>query len=227
MESREYVLQGRKVTVCTEGSACHLIIMPADEHTMNDLSQLVAHISQQGAAPFALCAFEVQDWNRELSPWDAPAVFGDEPFGHGAADTLKYIENVVIPFLRDEGTGDMPLVLGGYSLAGLFSLWCGYESSAFDAICAASPSVWYPGWKEFADSHKFKAGRCYLSLGDREHKTGNKTLKTVAERITEQYELLCRELPPCDVCLEWNEGNHFRDVTQRMSKGFAWSIDHA
>ena len=27
------------------------------------------------------------------------------------------------------------------------------------------------------------------------------------------------------VTLEWNEGNHFVDVPERMAKGFAWCID--
>ena len=33
---------------------------------------------------FRLLTFQVTDWNNDLSPWEAPAVFGDEGFGGGA-----------------------------------------------------------------------------------------------------------------------------------------------
>ena len=34
-----------------------------------------------GTEDFQLHAVKVDDWNRELSPWVAPAAFGDEDFG--------------------------------------------------------------------------------------------------------------------------------------------------
>ncbi|MBR5999098.1 MAG: hypothetical protein IK043_01490, partial [Candidatus Methanomethylophilaceae archaeon] len=32
-------------------------------------------------ADFSLAAIRVPDWNSDLSPWEAPAVFGEVPFG--------------------------------------------------------------------------------------------------------------------------------------------------
>ena len=38
----------------------------------------------------------VVDWNRELSPWPAKAVFGDEDFSGGADDFIeKLVENII------------------------------------------------------------------------------------------------------------------------------------
>ena len=36
-------------------------------------------------------AVKVESWNRDLSPWPAPAVFGNESFGDGAAALLREI----------------------------------------------------------------------------------------------------------------------------------------
>ena len=36
-------------------------------------------------------AVEVSDWNAQLSPWPAPAVFGKEDFGDGAAAALEQV----------------------------------------------------------------------------------------------------------------------------------------
>ncbi len=37
---------------------------------------------------FGLRTFKVDDWNASLSPWKAPAVFGNKDFGDGAEETL-------------------------------------------------------------------------------------------------------------------------------------------
>ena len=77
----------------------------------------------------------------------APAVWGTEGFGEGADDTLRIITDSLIPEALGSGMlSDKPSIfLGGYSLAALFALWAGYQRP-FDGICAASPSVWFPGW---------------------------------------------------------------------------------
>lgn len=42
--------------------------------------------------PFLLIAAKVDAWNQELTPWKAPAVYGTEEFGDGAAQTLEEIK---------------------------------------------------------------------------------------------------------------------------------------
>ena len=61
--------------------------------------------------------------------------------------------------------------LGGYSLAGLFSLWACCQSGKFAGIAAASPSVWFPGFLTYLEENEVKSPCIYLSLGDKEEKT--------------------------------------------------------
>ena len=118
--------------------------------------------------------------------------------------------------------GNIPYILGGYSLAGLFSLWVAYQTDVFAAVAACSPSVWMDGWAEYAALYRPKTPHIYLSLGTKEHKTRNPLLRTVKERITEQEELLRQG--GVDTVLEWNAGNHFQENAARTAKGFLWCI---
>ena len=56
----------------------------------------------------------MEDWNRELSPWEAPPVFGKVPFGGGPEDTLRFVERL-LPVLRARlaPCDDVPVCLGG------------------------------------------------------------------------------------------------------------------
>ena len=117
----------------------------------------------------------------------------------------------------------MPYVLGGYSLAGLFSLWAAYQTNAFRAVAACSPSVWFDDWDTYIAAHEPKTSYVYLSLGNKEHKTRNPLLRTGKARILAQAERLTQ----CGVntTLEWNSGNHFQDNAARTAKGFLWCAE--
>lgn len=68
------------------------IIQPVDEHESGMLETEIGEIKRlTDEEPFLLVAVLIDEWNKELSPWDAPAVFGKEDFGCGAADTLSFI----------------------------------------------------------------------------------------------------------------------------------------
>lgn len=201
-----------------------LLIQPVDEHNMEVLDAEAAGITAQAEIPFSLVAFEIKDWNRELSPWQAPAVFGNESFGDGAAETLLFIEAELLPdlFNRYGLDTNLPVILGGYSLAGLFSLWSGYNTKRFTAISAASPSVWLEKWRSYVNENNPMTDIIYLSLGNKEERNRNKVMSTVGDCIRKQYSLL--KSYGTDCTLEWNEGNHFQDSEKRCVKGFAWCI---
>ena len=95
-----------------------------------------------------------------------------------------------------------------------------YETGAFDGVVAASPSVWFPSWDDYADAHT-PHGAAYLSLGDRESHTRNKQMATVADAVRRQAERF-KTIP---ATLEWNPGNHFTDPDVRTAKGFAWGLN--
>ena len=213
-------ISGRDCHLYKDANAEFLLIQPIDEHDFEVLDQEVEIIKEQSDKPFSLVAFMIKDWNQELTPWAAPALFGKVPFGSGAEKTLEFIKNQLLPEVQE----NIPhLILGGYSLAGLFALWAGYQTDKFDGIVAASPSVWFPKWIEYATDNKPLAKSIYLSLGDKEEKAKNPVMAQVGNAIRRQNELLTGQID--NTILEWNPGNHFVDSEKRTAKGFAWVMD--
>ena len=248
-------------------AALPLLVQPADDHDLAVLDSEVAEIQRLYGAGFRLTAFKVDDWNADLSPWEAPPAFGNEPFGGKAAQTLDYIENELLPALQkgihvgsdgaagdgasggdgaaasdaapgapDAPISDAPVILGGYSLAGLFALWAGTRSERFRGIAAASPSVWFPGWIEYAekywqsaqegtgqsDSLKNGPQRIYLSLGDKEERTRNQQMARVGDCIRRQHEILTAA--GIANTLVFEQGNHFKEPDLRTARAFAWVL---
>ena len=216
--------EGRRCILMAEGSPECLLIQPIDEQDLDSIEQEYGLIKRLCGTDAALAAFSVSDWNSDLPPWDAEAVFAGRGFGHGAGETLSFREDRLLPRILAElsSGGDIPLILGGYSLAGLFALWAAYESGRFAAVSAASPSVWFPGFTEYMEENEIKSRAVYLSLGDKESKTRNPVMATVGECIQKTYSILTHRGVDC--ILEWNEGNHFKDADLRTAKAFAWLL---
>ena len=218
---------GKNCYIYDCGSSDVLLIQPVDDHDIEVLDSEVGEISRLAGIGFTLAAFKVDDWNADLSPWEAPPVFGSEGFAGGAEETLKYVTEQLIPELTGAGNGqpEVKICIGGYSLAGFFALWAAYQTDTFKGVAAASPSVWFPGWIEYAGSRSIETDKVYLSLGDKEEKARNPVMRTVGDNIRKQYELL-KEDPACGKCtLEMNQGNHFKEPDIRTAKGFAWLLN--
>ena len=221
MTKNEISISRRSCFLYQDEAATHLLIQPIDEHDLEVLDQEVKAIKELSDKPFSLVAFMIKDWNQELTPWAAPPVFGRIPFGSGAEKTLEFITSQLLPEIQE----NIPhLILGGYSLAGLFALWAGYQTDKFEAIAAASPSVWYPQWIDYASENRPLAKSVYLSLGDKEEKAKNPIMAQVGNAIRKLHELLMEQ--EINTLLEWNAGNHFVDSDKRMAKGFAWAINN-
>ena len=193
-----------------------VLIQPVDAHDLAFPDREFAMIRDSFHKPLRLLAFQVGDWNRALSPWEAPPVFGKEGFGGDAAKTLADI----LPYCTDTSK---TYYLGGYSLAGLFALWAASQTEVFSGIAAASPSVWFPRFTDYLQSHPLKAGSVYLSLGDKEEKTRNPLMSTVGSGIRSAFALIKAQGIPCT--LEWNPGNHFKDAELRCAKAFIWVLE--
>lgn len=220
----EKSIQGKKCFIYKSGETDALLIQAIDDHDSELLDKEVETIESFTNKPFMLAAFLIEDWNRELSPWEAPAVFGRENFGSGASETLSFITDVLLPELC-ETDEKKRCYLGGYSLSGLFALWSAYQTELFSGIAAVSPSVWFPGWDRYTESNNILSSEVYLSLGDKEEKTRNKTMSAVGRNIVRQHELLCNMDTVKRCVLEWNPGNHFTDSELRTAKGFAWLLN--
>ena len=193
-----------------------VLVQPIGEHELSSLENEVQEISRLSDKNFRLIAFIIDDWNKELSPWKSGAVFGKEDFGDDAKETLDKILKLCTDSSKE-------YIIGGYSLAGLFSLWASYQTDTFKAVASASPSVWFPGFIDYMKDNEIKTDAVYLSLGDKEKNTRNPIMATVGDCINEAYENLKKR--GLDVCLEWNQGNHFKDADIRTAKAFSWVIE--
>ena len=217
------IIQGKRCFIYENSEAEALLIQAVDEHDLEALGREADFIKELTHTSFTLAAFLIEDWNRELSPWEAAAVFGKESFGGSAAETLSFITDALLPELNK--TGNMRCYIGGYSLAGLFALWAVYQTDLFRGAAAVSPSVWFPGWDSFMESGTVLSPEVYLSLGSKEEKTKNKAMASVGKNIRRQYELLCGADTVTRCELEWNPGSHFAEPDRRTAKGFAWLLN--
>ena len=107
-------------------SASTVLIQPVDDHDLEEMETELNEIRKQGKTDFQLIAVKVDNWNRDLSPWEAPVVFGREGFGDGAGELLQFL-------LGQCADRRKTYYIGGYSLAGLFSLWAAYRYAVISA----------------------------------------------------------------------------------------------
>ena len=200
-----------------DAGADTVLIQPVDDHDLSGIENEVSLIVENCGKSFRLIAVKVDNWNVDLSPWNAPAVFGKDDFGGGAEETLAGILKLCSDVSKTH-------YIGGYSLAGLFALWAAYRTDVFKGVAAASPSMWFPGFADYMNENEIKTGAVYLSLGDKEEKARNPVMTTVGDRIREAYAQLFGRGVKC--VLEWNEGNHFKDADIRTAKAFSWVMNN-
>lgn len=198
-----------------------VLLQPIDAR--DTLSQEMPLLAAQTTRSFLHVAFPVEAWNVDLSPWDAPPVFGREAFGHGAADTLDWLRMRLMPEVRAKYaiSADAPVILGGYSLAGCSA--CGARRRRM--ISLLSPRYRPPSvsrLRAYADQHALRSRVVYLSLGDREEKSRNPVLASVGDAIRREDARLSER--GVRHTLQWNVGNHFQDAEKRCADGFAWCM---
>ena len=169
----------------------------------------------------SLLAVSGLDWDNDLSPWKAEAVFkGGSGFGGRGGEYLRKLTSTILPdVISREGTDPSAVYIAGYSLAGLFALYALYSCDAFDGAASCSGSLWFPGFLDFAKTREFpkKPSRIYLSLGDKEAKTRNPVMATVEYNTRELFGIY-RDMG-IDTEFVLNPGNHFKDPEKRLSDG--------
>ena len=224
MTAQTMQIGSRPCRICGEANAEYLLLQMTDEHELQSMESEVAAIAQS-AHQFLFAAVPVSNWNDALSPWEAPAVWGKQGFGGNAADTLCFLTEQVIPTLKQRFNlpESVKIILGGYSLAGLFALWASTQTDLFYGVAAASPSVWFPGWMEFEQQHPIQAQHVYLSLGDKEEHTKNAVMAAVGDHLRALHSRLAERGTDCT--LEWNSGGHFKDADLRTAKAFQWATE--
>ena len=146
MSAQTMQIGSRPCRIYGEAHAEYLLLQMTGEHELQSMESEVAAIAQS-AHHFLFAAIPVENWNDALSPWEAPAVWGKQGFGGNAGDTLRFLTEQVIPTLEQRYPlpKNIKIILGGYSLAGLFALWASTQTDLFYGIAAASPLGVVPG----------------------------------------------------------------------------------
>ena len=201
-----------------------LVLTTLGAHERKDFETLARMLTKQTSVPFVLAAFTISDWEAELAPWADPALSQRPEVGTQTGATLEFVANALLPKLRGL-YGTLPVILGGYSLAGLFALRAAYQQPLFAAVAAASPSVWIRGWMPFVQSHALLTPNVYLSLGIKEEKTRNSALARVGDNIRAYHDLLTHSLGEEHTALVWHNGGHFTDCTLRLAQALAWCLN--
>ena len=200
------------------GRNCHIIGEKQSEVTvivkpLGEFERLLIEdecrlISEMSSVPFYMVAFEVTE--ADLRPT-------------GAEDTYQYLEKKLLLYIKDN-MHPLRLILGGYSLGGLFALWSVTRTDAFDAVFAGSPSLWMEGWNEYADAHPLKVKYAYMSLGDKEECTRKQPFCIIGDRVRLQHKRHEAQLGTDHCILEWNECGNFNEIEMRKAKGAAWCL---
>ena len=114
---------GRNCHIIGESNAGETVIVkPLGEFERLLIEDECKLISKLSSMPFCMVAFEVTEI--DLRP-------------AGAEDTYQYLEKVLLPYIQDN-LHPKRLILGGYSLGGLFALWSVTRTDAFESVFAGS-----------------------------------------------------------------------------------------
>lgn len=157
------------------------------------------------------------EWEDDLTPWKAPGLKG-EMFGGKAQYFLEMLKGDLFFNLESSLRLQKPKRhLIGVSLSGLFAIWSTCCMPLFESVGSVSGSLWYDGFLEWMKTREeFHCSSYYFSLGDKEKDGKNKRLASVEDATLEAVELL--KSSGKEVFFEYNEGNHFGPLIERIEK---------
>ncbi len=219
-----YHISGKKITVypCAVSGGPVVYLNSSEEEE----EQIRRALGEFCCPDFTLVTISGLDWNHDLPPWDMPPAFkGSASCTGGADEYLLLLTQQIVPAVEDVLPGAPKWRgLAGYSLAGLFALYALYRTPIFSRVASISGSLWFTGFREYVLTHE-TIGRpecLYLSLGDRERRTGNPCLKTVQERTEEIAAHYSKQ--GINTLFQLNPGNHFNNAVGRTAAGIAWLL---
>lgn len=157
------------------------------------------------------------DWENDLTPWKAPGLKTGE-FGGKAKGFFDILSDDLFVNIESSLKLSNPeRYLVGVSLSGLFAVWASVNTKKFVGIGSVSGSMWYDGFSEWIAQRE---GSCcrkyYFSLGEKEKEGKNTRLAQVDHLTRTVIEIL--ESKGADVFFEYNEGNHFGPLIERIEK---------
>lgn len=222
-------IAGKICRICCCGESGPILYWGVSANAEDHENEVLIRLKKMtNSKAWTIVAYEVNHWNDAFSPWAIPAGLGGDAFTGGAKDTLNWLIHQCIPYVEKKlQKGGETRLIGGYSLAGLFSLFAFYESGMFGGAASCSGSLWYPGWTEYIQNRQApKQSVVYLSLGKKEEKTHNPLIAAVGEKTRWQYERMRNDPDIRTAELVVNNGGHFTEIETRMAHGFAWLINN-
>lgn len=208
-----------------EGARTLLVTCCGDElaDMLPDMAATLEPMVSKAISPFALASIPDIDWDRDYTPWPSIELQGRDMAG--GAD--RFIAETQAPLLESAeialGNVERAGVIG-YSLGGLFALYAASLADApFECAASVSGALWYERFVDYAASAPFpRLKRAYVSLGRKEAKVNRGPMARNAEAIEAIYALLAARLGGDNAAFEWNNGNHFFEVPQRVAKAIAY-----
>lgn len=203
-----------------------LVVMIENEHEAEKVWMICR---ESGSCPFVMAGIPGVDWEHDLSPWAAEAVFKNGSDFTGGADAfLEGLQKQIIAVAesrREQKGNEYPeIYLAGYSLAGLFSVYAAYCSDLFAGIVSASGSLWFPGFKDYVQEHRISSQlkKAYFSVGDREERTKHILMRQVQRNTEYTAEVLAGQ--GIETTFVLNSGGHFVNPDERLARGIAWVL---
>lgn len=170
--------------------------------------------------PITLIAISGEDWNADLTPWQAETVFkSGEDFAGRAEEYLDFLCKTVIPDIERK-LYIMPArrIVLGYSLAGLFAVYALFKTELFSDAISVSGSMWYDGFESFVLGNEplRVPEKIYFSLGEKENHTRNERMS----KVLDSTKNICKRFEQfgADTIFEINQGNHFYEEEKRIVK---------
>ena len=156
------------------------------------------------------------DWERDLTPWKAPGLKAGE-FAGRAQSFLDILKGDIMVNVESSLRISRPKrFIAGVSLSGLFALWASCRTQLFEGVASVSGSFWYDKFTEWFCTQEYSSSRYYFSLGEKEKDGKNLRLAAVEEETAKIMSTL--QANEKEVIFEYNEGNHFGPLIERIEK---------
>jgi len=167
------------------------------------------------------------DWDRDLTPWPAPAVLKKGKDFEGKADEfLRKLTSSIIPETENEAIlasrahKEARRYIVGVSLAGMFAAYATTKSCLFYGIGSVSGSFWYDGFTDYFKTAAPAAEKYYFSIGEREKEAKNLRLAS-SETCTREIESWLAGKGKQTI-FELTPGGHFTAGPERVAKAIEW-----
>ena len=180
----------------------------------SDLEAVEASATAHGVNIILLSGF---DWDACMTPWKATDIFKTSRCYDGAAKDFldELINDYSFNIEHSMQIEKAERYLVGTSFSGLFAIWAATQKDFFKGVASLSGSFWYEDFQSWFDQQTTVYGeKFYLSLGEKEKDSKNKTLANVQEST----EAVCAHLQELgkEVTFEMNPHHHFNKIPEKI-----------